>query len=164
MPQQKEGLVYTSSTPMEINNQRQYQQAYIVPTTKLKKEAVIHAAYSIKNKVDNTPQVGNEQADKLAKHGAEQQQEENRVCYTEMKSIIKYLFNTPQQEDSYHQLTRSEQTTIFRLRTGHNRLNQHLYKVMKVVPSPMCPCGEAEQNTAHLLQSCNIHQALRDNI
>ncbi|CAG2231555.1 unnamed protein product [Mytilus edulis] len=47
---------------------------------------------------------GNEQADKLAKYGAEQQQEENPVCYTEMKTIIKSLFNTPQQ-----------QTTIFRL-------------------------------------------------
>ncbi|CAG2245305.1 unnamed protein product [Mytilus edulis] len=107
---------------------------------------------------------GNEQPDRLAKYGAEQQQEENPVCFTEMKTIIKSLFNTPQQQDSYHQLTRSEQTTIFRLRTGHNRLNQHLHKVMKVVPSPMCPCGEAEQDTAHLLQSCNLHQALRDKI
>ncbi|CAC5418065.1 unnamed protein product [Mytilus coruscus] len=77
---------------------------------------------------------------------------------------IKPLFNTPQQQDIYHQLTRSEQTTIFRLRTGHNRLNQNLHKVMKVVPSPMCPCGEAEQDTAHLLQSCKINQALRDKI
>ncbi|CAG2257387.1 unnamed protein product [Mytilus edulis] len=94
---------------------------------------------------------GNEQADKLAKYGAEQQQEENPVCFTEMKTIIKSLFNTPQQQDSYHQLTRSEQTTIFRLRTGHNRPNQRLHKVMKVVPSPMCPCGEAGQDTAHLL-------------
>ncbi|OOY33764.1 hypothetical protein BOV88_13545 [Solemya velum gill symbiont] len=107
---------------------------------------------------------GNEQADRLAKYGAEQQQEENPVCFSEMKTIIKSLFNTPQQQDSYHQLTRSEQTTIFRLRTGHNRLNLHLHKVMKVVPSPMCPCGEAEQDTAHLLQSCNLHQALRDKI
>ncbi|XP_021348275.1 uncharacterized protein LOC110447129 [Mizuhopecten yessoensis] len=107
---------------------------------------------------------GNEQADKLAKRGAEQQQEENPVCYTEMKTTIKSLFTTPQQQDSYHELTRSDQTTIFRLRTGHNRHNQHLYKVMKVVPSPRCPCGEAEQDTAHLLQSCKIHLALRDKI
>jgi hypothetical protein len=47
---------------------------------------------------------GNEQADRLAKHGAGQQQEENPVCLTEMKTIIKYLFKTPQQQDSYHQL------------------------------------------------------------
>ena len=63
---------------------------------------------------------GNEQADGLAKHGAGQQQEENPVCLTEMKTIIKSLFKTPQQQDSYHQLTRSNQTTICRLRTGHN--------------------------------------------
>ena len=60
---------------------------------------------------------GNKQADKLAKYGAEQQQEENPVCFTEMKTIIKSFFNNPQQQDSYHQLTRNEQTTIFRLRT-----------------------------------------------
>ncbi|CAC5403315.1 unnamed protein product [Mytilus coruscus] len=144
---------------------------------KAEEDALTHAAHSIKNKIDNTTQVvfltdafsvlqalkndklpqlqqalyiksltivlqwipshfgvwGNEQAAKLAKHGAEQQ-EENPVCYTEI------------------------------LRTGQNRLNQHLCKVMIVVPSPMCPCGEAEQDAAHLLQSCKIHQALRDKI
>jgi hypothetical protein len=30
---------------------------------------------------------GNEQADRLAKHGAGQQQQENPVCLTEMKTI-----------------------------------------------------------------------------
>ncbi|VDI06011.1 Hypothetical predicted protein, partial [Mytilus galloprovincialis] len=107
---------------------------------------------------------GNEKAGKLAKYGAEQQQEVNPVYFKQMKTIIKSLFNTPKQQDSYHQLTRSEQTTIFSLRTGLNRLKKHLHKVMKVVPSPMCACGEAEQDTAHLLQSCKIHQALRDKI
>ena len=52
-------------------------------------------------------------------------------------------------QDSYHQLTRSDQTTIFRLRTGHNRLNQHLNRVMKIISSPMCSCGEAEQDTSN---------------
>ncbi|VDI25178.1 Hypothetical predicted protein [Mytilus galloprovincialis] len=55
-------------------------------------------------------------------------------------------------------------TQGLKLRTGHKRLHQHLRKVMKVVPSPMCPCGEAEQDTAHLLQSCKIHLALRNKI
>jgi hypothetical protein len=36
MLQRKEGLVYTFSIPMESSNQRKYQQAYTVPTTKLK--------------------------------------------------------------------------------------------------------------------------------
>ncbi|CAG2230681.1 unnamed protein product [Mytilus edulis] len=118
---------------------------------------------------------GNEQADKLAKYGAEQQQEENPVCFTEMTTIIKSLFNirdwnllpdtvaaAPTLEEFRARLASVPWTQI--LRTGHNRLNQHLHKVMKVVPSPMCPCGEAEQDTAHLLQSCKIHQALRDKI
>jgi hypothetical protein len=34
---------------------------------------------------------GNEQADRLAKHGAGQQQQENPVCLTEMKNFIKSL-------------------------------------------------------------------------
>jgi hypothetical protein len=104
---------------------------------------------------------GNEQADRLAKNGAGQQQQENPACLTEMKTIIKSLFKIPQQ-DSYHQLTRSDQTTIFRLRTGHNSLNQHLN--MNIIPSPMCSCGEAEQDTAHILQTCKNHQALREEI
>ncbi|XP_063417326.1 uncharacterized protein LOC134699848 [Mytilus trossulus] len=107
---------------------------------------------------------GNEQADTLVKDGAEQQQKDSPAYFTEMRTIIKSLFNSPQQQESYHQLKRSEQTTIFRLRTGHNRLNQHLHKAMKVVPSPMRTCGEAEQDTSHLVQSCNIHQALREKI
>jgi hypothetical protein len=28
----------------------------------------------------------------------------------------------------------------------------------------MCPCGEAEQNTEHLLQSCKLYQAQRERI
>ena len=43
----------------------------------------------------------------------------------------------------------------------HNRLNQHLNRVMKIIPSPMCSCGEAEQDTSHILQTCKNHQALR---
>jgi ribonuclease HI len=39
---------------------------------------------------------GNEQVDRLATHGAGQQQPENLVCLTEMKTIIKSLFKTPQ--------------------------------------------------------------------
>jgi hypothetical protein len=107
---------------------------------------------------------GNEHADGLAKHGAGQQHQENPVCLTEMKTIIISLFKTPQQQDSYHQLTRSDQTTIFRLRTGHNRLEQHLNRVMKIIPSPMCSCGEAEKDIAHILKTCKNHQALREEI
>ena len=47
------------------------------------------------------------------------------------------------------------------LRTAHNRLNQHIYRVMKVISSTMYLCGEAEQNTEHFLQTCKLHLAQR---
>ncbi|XP_078312866.1 uncharacterized protein LOC144619290 [Crassostrea virginica] len=131
-------------------------------------ERTIYSLKSLKTVVQWIPShcgiIGNEKADKLANEGAKQDQEENAVSFTEMKTIIKSLHNTPQQQDSYHQLSRPEQTIIFRLRTGHNRLNQHLYRVMKVIPSLMCPCGEAEQNTEHFLQTCKLHLAQRQKI
>lgn len=131
-------------------------------------ERTIYSIKSLKTVVQWIPShcgiIGNEKADKLAKEGAKQDQEENAVSFTEMKTIIKSLHNTPQQQDSYHQLSRPKQTIIFRLRTGHNRLNQHLNRVMKVISSPMCPCGEAEQNTEHFLQTCKLHLAQRQMI
>ena len=54
--------------------------------------------------------------------------------------------------------------TILRLRTCHNRLRRHLHKVMKAVPSPLCPCGEAEQDSAHVLQDCRALQQLREEL
>ena len=107
---------------------------------------------------------GNEEADRMAKLGAEEDQENNPVNLEEVKTIIKTLHRTPQPQDSYHLLSRPQQVVIFRLRTGHNRLNQHLHKKMHVVPSPMCPCGEAEQDMAHILQDCRSHQLLRAEI
>lgn len=38
------------------------------------------------------------------------------------------------------------------------------YSVMKVIPSPICPCGEAEQDTTNILQTCKNNQALRQQI
>ena len=104
---------------------------------------------------------GNEQADKMAKMGAREEQENNSVSLTEMKTIIKSLFRSPPKPDSYHQLSRQAQVVIFRLRTGHNRLNKHLHRKLKIVPSPMCSCGEEEQDTAHILQDCRTLQMLR---
>ena len=45
------------------------------------------------------------------------------------------------QSDSLHKLNRPEQVILFRLRTGHNRLNAHLYNKFKVSESEMCPCN-----------------------
>nr|KAG5693248.1 hypothetical protein BaRGS_000830 [Batillaria attramentaria] len=98
----------------------------------------------------------------MAKLGAEDQQEENAVSITKMKTIIKSLFRHPAAYDSYHQLTRPDQVMIFRLTTGHNRLRHHLHRKMRLVPSPMCFCGEASQNTEHILQDCRNFQTLRE--
>ena len=104
---------------------------------------------------------GNEQADEMAKMGARDEQPDNAVCLTESKTIIKALFKMPTRPDSYHSLTRQDQVIIFRLRTGHCRLNQHLHRKMKAVPSPLCSCGEAEQDTHHILQDCGALGQLR---
>ena len=50
---------------------------------------------------------------------------------------------------------------LARLRSGHNRLNAHMYRKLKIVPSPTCPCGEEDQTTEHVLQRCNRHQPER---
>ena len=104
---------------------------------------------------------GNDKADNLAKLGAAQEQNDNAVSLAELNNIIKALFRTPAQKDSLHLLTRPEQVTIFRLRTGHNRLNKHLHTKLRVVPSPMRPCGEAEQDMHHILQDCRSFRQLR---
>jgi hypothetical protein len=35
---------------------------------------------------------------------------------------------------------------------------------MKIIPSLMCSCVEAEQDTTHILQTCKNHLALREEI
>ena len=61
-------------------------------------------------------------------------------------------------------MTRTEQVIIFRLRTGHNRLDKHLHTKLKAVPSPMCPFGQSEQDTTHILQECRDLEALRKQV
>ena len=63
--------------------------------------------------------------------------------------------------DPIHGMTRSQQTIIFLLRTGHNRLRQHMYKRFKVGDSEIFPFGQAPQNREHVLQTCPSHRQLR---
>ena len=71
--------------------------------------------------------------------------------------------NTPNynQSDSLHKLDRTEQVILFRLRTGHNRLNAHMYNKFKVGESEMCPCNADIMTAEHLLQHCPLHDAMR---
>ena len=103
---------------------------------------------------------GNETADRLAKQGAAGEKEDNTVSFQEMKTLTKACNRTPKQTEDHHMLTNREKVVIFRLRTGRNRLNQHMHIQCRPAPSPLCPCGEAEQS-AHLLQDCLNHQRLR---
>ena len=64
----------------------------------------------------------------------------------------------------YYLLTRREQVTVFRLRTGHNRLNYHLYSKLCIGHTEQCPCGTGSQTTEHLLQSCPTYGPLRKGI
>ena len=68
-----------------------------------------------------------------------------------------------QNQDALNQLPRHQQSTIFRLRTGHCRLNSHLKRV-GVKTSAQCPCGKADQTPEHYQQSCLLHQRARQQI
>ena len=50
---------------------------------------------------------------------------------------------------------------LFRLRIAHNRLNAHLYSKLKVGESEMCPCNADIMTVEHLLQHCQLHDAVR---
>ena len=65
------------------------------------------------------------------------------------------------QSDRLHKLNRTEQVILFRLRTGHNRLNAHVYNKFKVGESEMCPCNADIMTAEHLLQHCPLHDAMR---
>mgnify|MGYP006890290737 CR=1 FL=1 len=50
---------------------------------------------------------------------------------------------------------------LARLHSGHRRLNAHMHRKLKIVPSPTCSCGEEDQKTEHVLQICTRHQPER---
>jgi ribonuclease HI len=105
---------------------------------------------------------GNEKADQLAKEGSTDKQSETSVTYHQMKQIIKSIRKPQSQtQDDYHNMNRSEQVVIMRLRTGHNRLRSHMYTKFKIGTSATCTCGQAPQTAGHILQDCHEHDALR---
>ena len=115
---------------------------------------------------------GNEMADQLAKEGGEKEQPPSHLSYREVKTLIhnkkKAIFHCKTEgynpnQDALHQLARHQQTIIFRLRTGHCRLNSHLKRI-GVKTSAQCPCGEADRTPEHCLQSCSLHQQARQQI
>ena len=104
---------------------------------------------------------GNEHADRLAKQGANMEQEELLITLKQKKTIMKNMFRAKRIPDDYHTLDRAGQVTLLRLRTGQNRLNSHMHRKMNLVPSPLCTCGTEDQTTEHILQRCPAYQHLR---
>ena len=141
-------------------------------------------AKGFKNAVQNTQSLvlqwipahcgieGNERADSLAKEGSQLEQIERDLMYSEVKTIIKNSMKNKWKEshpefnrqDGVHQLDRRGQTTIFRLRTGHNRLRHHMNRVFKVGETNLCSCGEAAETAEHVLQNCQTYDVLRQSI
>ena len=115
---------------------------------------------------------GNETADTLAKEGTTYAQNDRSTTYSEVKMIIKakqqnlFKQNHPHsnRNDPYHLLTRHEQVSIFRLRTGHNRLRNHLFHKLKIGDTDQCCCRTGSQTTEHFLLFCPNHESLRKQI
>ena len=107
---------------------------------------------------------GNEIADQLAKIGSEQIQDDLSVSYKSCKSNIrktyldKWRADHPghKDNDAWHYLERQDQVTIFRLRTGHNKLQSHMFHRFRVGDSPLCPCGSEPMTATHILQQCQL--------
>ena len=113
---------------------------------------------------------GNEAADSLAKEGTTKEQVDRSTSYPEVKTILKakqhskWRHKHPRynKADPYNLLR--EQVTVFRLRTGHNRLNYHLHSKLRIGHTEQRPCGTGSQTTEHLLHSCPIYEPLRKEI
>ena len=111
---------------------------------------------------------GNEEADRLSKEGSRLDQKEHPVTYAEAKTLLKHFFHNTwkkrlgatSQTDEIDRLSRKQQVIIFRLRTGHCRLQAHLYRI-RISHTEECPCGTSTQTQEHILQSCPQHDTLR---
>ena len=88
----------------------------------------------------------NEAVDRLAKESAKRMQIEEDLSYLEKKTI-KSNFRKSPEDDDYHALTRDKQVVLLRLRTGHNRLNFHMCRMLKLASSAACNCQQGNQTT-----------------
>ena len=119
---------------------------------------------------------GNDRADALAKQGAMKTQDVSSASINTAKQTIKEtkrriwmkewsetdkgrtIFDhmpSPNPNDSINKLNRSEQVSIFRLRSGHAPLNKHLTRI-GAKNNPLCPlCGVYEETVKHHLFEFN---------
>ena len=104
-------------------------------------------------------------------HGRKKRSNPHHTCPTKKSTFLSSIKRKPSstarleattKTSALHQLPRHQQTTIFRLRTGHCRLNNHLKRI-GVKTSAQC-CGEADQTPEHFLQSCSLYHQARQQI
>ena len=102
---------------------------------------------------------GAETADRLAKN-RQSGSAKNPVVYRETKTLLHSRYNGDcKKENGGYQAHLDpiwrlvQQTTIFRLRTGHCDLSAHL-KRTSISDTSLCECGQADQTPDHVLQSC----------
>ena len=125
---------------------------------------------------------GNEEADVLAKRGASQPQPEAPVSYNTVSKMIRtnlkdewlvdWVQNStgralyehmsaPKPKDPINTLSRHDQSLIFRLRTQHVPLNNHLNRIKKD-HSAQCPlCNYPNETVEHHLLHCTKLNELR---
>ena len=107
---------------------------------------------------------GNERADRLAKEGTKLIQHKHPVSLPEIKTHIKRKYkevwrqqtHSKHPQDPISRLNRKQHTTIFRLRTGHCRLNHHMHRI-KPAQTAQCACQTEMQTPEHILQSCPLY-------
>ena len=137
----------------------------------------VHALESLSNKTNqiilqwipgHVGIKGNEIADQLAKEGTLLEQPETEITFPQQKVIIKETLaqvwdhsHDHMKNDPINTLQRSDQVTIFRLRTGHNRLKQHMYTKLGIGTTPYCTCGTDFENTQHILMHCPLYNVQR---
>ena len=114
----------------------------------------------------------NKIADQFVEEGRAKEQPPSHLSYREVKAPIhnkkKAIFHSKTggykpNQDPLHQLPRRQQITIFRLRTGHCKVNRNLKRIGEKT-STQCRCGEADQTPEHYLQSCSLYHQARQQI
>ena len=92
---------------------------------------------------------GNEHANRLAKQGANMEQDELQIILKPNKLIMENRFRAKKITDANHILDRTGRYTNSST-YGHNRFNSHMPRRMHLVASPLCTCGTEDQTTEHI--------------
>jgi len=80
------------------------------------------------------------------------------------KTLIRAAPGQRTEREDFHFRDRWQQVVVKRLRTGHTRLNAHMFKKMKPAPLPTCNLQLEDQTAEHTLQSCPLLQTTRQTV